>query len=81
MNCVLQACEDRLSSQKVEPSIPEHYKAVIRAFVAEALDLSSFLRKVAESTKLVAQHADLLSSEQDLDQLERHDWVKCFIIY
>ena len=73
-----QICEERLSSQKVEPGIPEHYRAVVRALVAEAVDLSFFLNKVAEGTKLVAQHSDLLSSEQDLHQLQTDDWVKIF---
>ena len=50
----------------------------MRALVAEAVDLSFFLNKVAEGTKLVAQHSDLLSSEQDLHQLQTDDWVKRF---
>lgn len=68
-------CEDRLVSEGATEGVDEHYKAVVRALVAEAVDLTSFLKRVAEGTRLVAAQSDLLSSEHDLHQLQCEDWV------
>lgn len=67
-----------------------HYKAVIRAFVAEALELSHFLDTVAVN-KLHASRRESVTdgnkqismSVQNLDMLDFIDWVRFlqYIIY
>lgn len=60
-----------------------HYKAVIRAFVAEALELSYFLDTVA-ANKLHASRRESVTdgnkqismSVQNLDTLDFIDWVR-----
>lgn len=61
-----------------------HYKAVIRAFVTEALELSQFLDTVA-ADKLQASQKDAANNDgnkqssmsvQNLDTLDFIDWVR-----
>lgn len=68
-------CEGRLSGGGLEGGVSEHYRAVIRALVAEAIDLASFLQRVAQGKKFPTQASDLLSSEHDLRELQCEDWV------
>ncbi|XP_069995688.1 protein spire isoform X6 [Penaeus vannamei] len=75
----LQVCESRLTSSGMEVTVCEHYRAVVRALVAEALDLVSFLQKVALGNKFAPHPSDLLSSERDLQELQREDWARLWI--
>lgn len=50
-----------------------HYRAVCRALVAEALELSSFLEKVSQGTEELRAKAEAAST--DLDKLQFSDWV------
>ncbi|XP_042893935.1 protein spire-like isoform X2 [Penaeus japonicus] len=75
----LQVCESRLTSSGMEVTVCEHYRAVVRALVAEALDLASFLQKVALGNKFAPHPSDLLSSERDLQELQREDWARLWI--
>ncbi|PNF39243.1 hypothetical protein B7P43_G17339 [Cryptotermes secundus] len=50
-----------------------HYRAVCRALVAEALELSSFLEKVSQGTQELRAKAEAAST--DLDKLQFSDWV------
>lgn len=50
-----------------------HYRAVIRALVAEALELSTFLEKVSHGTNDLRSKTETTSEE--LDQLQFSDWV------
>lgn len=50
-----------------------HYRAVIRALVAEALELSTFLEKVSQGTNDLRTKTETTSTE--LDQLQFSDWV------
>lgn len=60
-----------------------HYRAVIRAYVAEALELSQFLKKVAtnrlhesEKTSTATDNAKHGSTSlHELDKLGFNDWV------
>lgn len=61
-----------------------HYKAVIRAFVTEALELSQFLDTI-EADKLQASQKEVVNSDsnkqismsvQNLDTLDFIDWVR-----
>ena len=72
---MLQVCEGRLSGGGLEGGVSEHYRAVIRALVAEAIDLASFLQRIAQGKKFPTQASDLLSSEHDLRELQCEDWV------
>ena len=73
----IQLCDDRLISEGVNQGVEEHYRAVVRALVAEAVDLTTFLKKVAEGSRFAEAQGDLFSSEQDLNQLQSEDWVSC----
>ncbi|KAJ9600523.1 hypothetical protein L9F63_026339, partial [Diploptera punctata] len=50
-----------------------HYRAVCRALVAEAIELSSFLEKVSQGTQELRAKAE--ASSTDLDKLQFSDWV------
>ncbi|KAF2365191.1 hypothetical protein FHG87_004063 [Trinorchestia longiramus] len=63
------------STEKLESLPSEHYRAVMRAFVTEAQDLQLFLATVAEGSRFLDANGDLLSSQNDLDQLQRQDWA------
>ncbi|XP_050690723.1 protein spire-like [Eriocheir sinensis] len=75
----LQVCEGRLSGGGLEGGVSEHYRAVIRALVAEAMDLASFLQRVAQGKKFPTQASDLLSSEHDLRELQCEDWARLWM--
>ncbi|XP_071539533.1 protein spire homolog 1 isoform X2 [Panulirus ornatus] len=75
----LQVCESRLTNGGLEAGVCEHYRAVIRALVAEAIDLASFLQKVALGNKFVTTSSDLLSSEHDLQELQCEDWARLWM--
>ncbi|KAJ9592610.1 hypothetical protein L9F63_015748, partial [Diploptera punctata] len=49
-----------------------HYRAVCRALVAEAIELSSFLEKVSQGTQELRAKAE--ASSTDLDKLQFSDW-------
>lgn len=55
-----------------------HYKAVCRALVAEALELSSFLDKLSDGT-VSLRHRNSTSAE--LSTLDYSDWVSCAIVF
>ncbi|XP_064103914.1 protein spire homolog 1-like isoform X5 [Macrobrachium nipponense] len=75
----LQVCESRLTSVGKEGGVCEHYRAVVRALVAESIDLASFLSKVAHGNKFITQNNDLLSSEHDLQELQCEDWARLWM--
>ncbi|XP_069175377.1 protein spire homolog 1 isoform X2 [Procambarus clarkii] len=75
----LQVCESRLTNGGLEGGVCEHYRAVVRALVAEAIDLASFLQNVALGSKFATQSADLLSSEHDLRELQCEDWARLWM--
>ncbi|XP_066937489.1 protein spire isoform X8 [Macrobrachium rosenbergii] len=75
----LQVCESRLTSVGKEGGVCEHYRAVVRALVAESIDLASFLSKVAQGNKFITQNNDLLSSEHDLQELQCEDWARLWM--
>ncbi|XP_039279947.1 protein spire isoform X2 [Nilaparvata lugens] len=55
-----------------------HYRAVCRALVAEALELSTFLEKVSQGTKDLRDKADSCVSA-DLDNLNFSDWARLWV--
>ena len=59
----------------ISVGVSDHYRAVCRALVAEALELASFLKKVEQGSRLSGHGADLLSSELEIQALHRDDWV------
>lgn len=52
-----------------------HYKAVVRALVAEAIELSTFLEKVAQGTISLPSS----SANFNMDELNFTDWAKLWI--
>lgn len=54
-----------------------HYRAVVRALVAEALELSTFLEKVSQGANELRTKTETTSKE--LDQLQFSDWVSNLI--
>lgn len=71
---ILQKCEKHLATlSKSQAEI--HYKAVVRAFVAEAIELATFLERVSQkgATKL---HGVV---NQDLEQLQFADWTRYWL--
>jgi len=75
---VLQSCSMHLGVSSAQQA-DAHYRAVCRALVAEALELSSFLEVVSlqRQPHLTATSTDLTDSRNvvDLDQLKFADWV------
>ncbi|XP_046619602.1 protein spire isoform X1 [Neodiprion virginianus] len=75
INTVIQLCTRHL--QGTSEQADTHYKAVVRALVAEALELSHFLEKVAadkqgnNSTSTVTGD----TTERNLDTLDFNDWT------
>jgi len=61
------------------PAADAHYKAVCRAYVAEALELSTFLQKVSKG-KVSFGSENFLGigtlRDPELDKLEFTDWVR-----
>ena len=62
---VLQVCASHLA---VENEAPKHYKAVCRALVSEALELSNFMEKVKKH--------ETESDCQELQELGLQDWAR-----
>lgn len=60
--------------KRTDAQADAHYRAVVRAFVAEALDLSSFLQKVSQGTSDLQTKTDTTSKE--IDKLQFSDWVR-----
>lgn len=69
-----QICQDHVGATEPEEA-DAHYRAVCRALVAEALELSSFLQKVSEGTNDLRQKTDTIASSEALDCLNFQDWV------
>lgn len=76
LDYVLEACKDH-----VKPTVPEdHYKAVCRALVTEALELRIFLHKVFNGdTESLRIKADSQTSKQELDKLGFNDWARFWV--
>nr|CAD7194216.1 unnamed protein product [Timema douglasi] len=75
-HCSLDRVLEHCSLHLAAPSAQEadsHYRAVCRALVAEALELSSFLDKVSQGTQELQNKAEAHST--DLDNLKFSDWV------
>ncbi|XP_077502346.1 spire type actin nucleation factor isoform X2 [Amblyomma americanum] len=69
---VLEMCASHLQN----PSQADmHYKAVCRALVAEALELSTFLQKISSGTKEFIKCHRSDPDTSDLDGLQFHDWA------
>lgn len=73
----MQICQDHVGATEPEEA-DAHYRAVCRALVAEALELSSFLQKVSEGTNDLRQKTDTIASSEALDCLNFQDWVSVF---
>lgn len=73
---VLQRCERRLVTL-TKSQAESHYKAVVRALVAEGLELSTFLEKVAQGTSNLKLSDE--ASNTELDQLKFADWAKFWV--
>ncbi|XP_016767819.1 protein spire isoform X2 [Apis mellifera] len=78
---VMQLCTRHMQTSIESAEV--HYKAVIRAFVAEALELSQFLDTI-EADKLQASQKEVVNSDnnkqismsvQNLDTLDFIDWT------
>lgn len=72
---VLQRCEKHLTVLS-KPQVESHYKAVVRALVTEALELSTFLERVANGTSNLTTDG---ASTSDLDQLQFADWARFWV--
>lgn len=70
---VLEVCTSRVQGAEM------HYRAVCRALVAEALELSTFLERVSTG----AGEMRLLDRDacRDLDQLNFQDWVSSGLFF
>ncbi|KAJ8921032.1 hypothetical protein NQ315_015828 [Exocentrus adspersus] len=71
---VIRRCENHLGTL-TKTQVEAHYKAVVRALVAEALELSTFLEKVAQGSISLPAN----SSTSNLDQLQFSDWAKFWV--
>lgn len=74
------------NGEKGYAAADSHYKAVCRALVAEALELSMFLEKVSQRKEQLSSnsagrsgHSSTINADpgHDLDKLHLHDWVSC----
>ncbi|KAF5275580.1 hypothetical protein FQA39_LY06692 [Lamprigera yunnana] len=72
---IMRKCEKRLLVL-TKPQIEAHYKAVIRALVTEALELSTFLERVSKGTSGLNLDRSFAS---DLDQLQFADWARFWV--
>ncbi|XP_012266116.2 protein spire isoform X1 [Athalia rosae] len=74
LNTVLQLCTRHL--QGTSEQADTHYKAVVRALVAEALELSHFLEKVAADKQGNSSSSALGNAgDRHLDTLDFSDWT------
>ncbi|KAJ8968578.1 hypothetical protein NQ314_002243 [Rhamnusium bicolor] len=71
---VIKRCENHLGTL-TKTQAEAHYKAVVRALVAEALELSMFLEKVAQGSISLPTN----SSNSNLNQLQFSDWAKFWV--
>lgn len=71
---VIQRCESHLGTL-TKAQAEAHYKAVVRALVAEAIELSMFLERVAQGTISLPSS----STNSDLDQLQFSDWARFWV--
>nr|XP_023023805.1 protein spire [Leptinotarsa decemlineata] len=71
---VIRRCERHLETL-TEAQAEAHYKAVVRALVAEALELSMFLEKVAQGSINLPSS----STNSNLEQLQFSDWAKFWV--
>lgn len=71
---VIARCESHLG-MLTKSQAEAHYKAVVRALVAEAIELSTFLEKVAQGSITLPSN----SSTSNLDQLQFSDWAKFWV--
>ncbi|XP_023702063.1 protein spire homolog 1, partial [Cryptotermes secundus] len=69
---VIDRCCNHLGAPSPQQA-DAHYRAVCRALVAEALELSSFLEKVSQGTQELRAKAEAAST--DLDKLQFSDWT------
>ncbi|EFA04670.1 protein spire [Tribolium castaneum] len=72
---VIRRCESHLGTL-TKTQTEAHYKAVVRALVAEALELATFLEKVAQGSLNLPTDS---SKQADLDQLKFSDWAKFWV--
>ncbi|XP_043273153.1 protein spire isoform X2 [Venturia canescens] len=85
LKSILQMCTRH--AQGSEDHVDTHYRAVIRAFVSEALELSQFLEKVTAERKQAnlknfSSHAGTrhgATSSQHLDTLSFDDWARFWV--
>nr|CAI5831934.1 unnamed protein product [Callosobruchus analis] len=71
---VIKRCEDHLGTLTKQQA-EAHYKAVVRALVAEALELAMFLEKVAQGTISLPSN----TSNPKLEQLQFSDWARFWV--
>ena len=71
----LQVCRGHVGTRGTDEA-DVHYRAVCRALVAEAQELSSFLQKVSEGTNDLYLRTDTVASSEALDNLNFQDWVR-----
>ncbi|CAG9771948.1 unnamed protein product [Ceutorhynchus assimilis] len=71
---VIRRCEAHLGTL-TKAQAEAHYKAVVRALVAEAIELSTFLEKVAQGTISLPSS----SNNSNLDELKFTDWAKFWV--
>ncbi|KAL1496946.1 hypothetical protein ABEB36_007991 [Hypothenemus hampei] len=74
LNEVIRRCEAHLGTL-TKTQAEAHYKAVVRALVAEAIELSTFLEKVAQGTICLPSS----STSSNLDELKFTDWAKFWV--
>ncbi|XP_022902268.1 protein spire [Onthophagus taurus] len=71
---VIARCERHLASL-TKSQAESHYRAVVRALVAEAIELSTFLEKVAQDTSNLVEG----TGNRDLEQLKFADWARFWV--
>ncbi|XP_063228893.1 protein spire isoform X2 [Bacillus rossius redtenbacheri] len=76
LDTVIEHCMNHLAASTPQEA-DAHYRAVCRALVAEALELSSFLDKVSQGTHELQQQA--AAHSKDLDQLKFTDWARLWV--
>ncbi|XP_037957657.1 protein spire isoform X2 [Teleopsis dalmanni] len=72
---VLKACEEH-----IKPTSPEdHYKAVCRALVSEAIEFNAFLQHVLHGPSDMHMEEESQTSQQELAQLGFMDWARFWV--
>ncbi|XP_049959939.1 protein spire isoform X1 [Schistocerca serialis cubense] len=72
LSTVIQRCISHVGAPSAQQA-DQHYRAVCRALVAEAIELSQFLEKVSQGTRELRATAEAAST--DLDMLRFSDWT------